>query len=71
MKRLMKFTASTPARSLAQTALKGLMTGWAGDSFFVSTVTLGGLEDLGYIVDYSKAGPVNDVAAVPERSWSS
>lgn len=45
-----------------------LMTGWAGDSFFVSTVTLGGLADLGYIVDYSKAGPVSYVAAVPEPS---
>jgi hypothetical protein len=47
---------------------KELMTGWAGDSFFVSTMTLGGLADLGYQVDYSKAGPVsyNQVAAVPE-----
>jgi hypothetical protein len=45
-----------------------LMTGWAGDSFFVSTLTLGGLADLGYLVDYSKAGPVHyvQVAAVPE-----
>lgn len=47
---------------------KELMTGWAGDSFFVSTMTLGGLADLGYQVDYSKAGPVNyvQVTAVPE-----
>lgn len=45
-----------------------LMTGWAGDSFFISTMTLGGLVDLGYAVDYAKAGPVNyvQVAAVPE-----
>ncbi len=45
-----------------------LMTGWASDSFFISTMTLGGLADLGYQVDYSQAGPVNyvQVAAVPE-----
>lgn len=42
-----------------------LMTGWASDTFFLSTVTLGGLEDLGYEVDYSKAGPIE---AVPEMS---
>ena len=33
-----------------------LMTGWASGQFLLSTVTLGGLDDLGYIVDYSKAG---------------
>ncbi|MES2440876.1 MAG: leishmanolysin-related zinc metalloendopeptidase [Verrucomicrobiota bacterium] len=44
-----------------------LMTGWASGSFFVSGVTLGGIDDLGYIVDYSKAGVVNHVV-VPEVS---
>ena len=43
-----------------------LMTGWVGDSIYLSTVTLGGLVDLGYTVDYSKAGVINYVAAVPE-----
>lgn len=42
-----------------------LMTGWASDTFFISTVTLGALEDLGYIVDYSQAGIVE---YVPEPS---
>lgn len=46
-----------------------LMTGWASNTFFVSQVTLGALDDLGYVVDYSKAGIVNYVASVPE--WSS
>lgn len=44
-----------------------LMTGWASSSFFVSTVTLGGLDDLGYTVDYSKAGVVNHIV-IPEAS---
>ena len=43
-----------------------LMTGWIGNTVFLSTVTLGGLEDLGYLVDYSKAGVVSYVQAVPE-----
>lgn len=42
-----------------------LMTGWASTTFFLSTVTLGGLDDLGYTVDYSKAGVINYVP-VPE-----
>lgn len=46
-----------------------LMTGWASSTFFVSKMTLGALDDLGYTVDYSKAGIVNYVASVPE--WSS
>ena len=46
-----------------------LMTGWASSSFFVSNTTLGGLDDLGYIMDYTKAGVVNHVVSVPE--WSS
>ena len=45
-----------------------LMTGWASSSFFVSQVTLGGLDDLGYIVDYSKAGLVDHIVTVPEIS---
>ena len=45
-----------------------LMTGWASSSFFVSGVTLGGLDDLGYIVDYSKGGLVNHIVTVPEIS---
>lgn len=45
-----------------------LMTGWASSTFFVSNVTLGGLDDLGYIVDYSKAGVVDHVVVVPEIS---
>lgn len=45
-----------------------LMTGWASGTFFISTVTLGGLDDLGYIVDYSKAGLVDHVVMVPEIS---
>lgn len=44
-----------------------LMTGWASSTFFISEVTLGGLDDLGYIVDYSKAGIVNHIV-VPETS---
>jgi len=39
-----------------------LMTGWASNQFFLSTVTLGGLDDLGYIVDYSKAGLIPEPA---------
>jgi hypothetical protein len=39
-----------------------LMTGWASGQFFLSTVTLGGLDDLGYIVDYSKAGLIPEPA---------
>ncbi len=46
-----------------------LMTGWASNSFFVSRTTLGGLDDLGYTVDYTKAGVVNHIVSVPE--WSS
>lgn len=42
-----------------------LMTGWASNPFFLSTVTLGGLDDLGYVVDYSKAGLIS-YTAVPE-----
>ena len=45
-----------------------LMTGWASDNFFVSGTTLGGLDDLGYIVDYSKAGVVIHTVTVPEPS---
>jgi hypothetical protein len=45
------------------------MTGWASSTFFVSQMTLGALDDLGYTVDYSKAGIVNYVASIPE--WSS
>jgi Leishmanolysin len=45
-----------------------LMTGWASSSFFVSGVTLGGLDDLGYTVDYSKGGIVNHIVTVPEIS---
>jgi len=46
-----------------------LMTGWATGTFFVSGTTLGGLDDLGYAVDYSKVGVVNHIVSVPE--WSS
>ncbi|MCW1924908.1 leishmanolysin [Luteolibacter arcticus] len=42
-----------------------LMTGWAAGEFFLSKVTLGGLDDLGYVVDYSKAGLIT-YAPVPE-----
>ena len=42
-----------------------LMTGWASSVFYLSTVTLGGLDDLGYIVDYTKAGIIN-YSPVPE-----
>ncbi len=45
-----------------------LMTGWASGSFFLSRTTLGSLDDLGYIVDYSKAGIVNHIVVVPELS---
>jgi Leishmanolysin len=45
-----------------------LMTGWASSSFFISGVTLGGLDDLGYVVDYSKGGLVNHTVTVPEIS---
>lgn len=45
-----------------------LMTGWASSAFFVSGVTLGGLDDLGYTVDYSKGGLVNHTVTVPEIS---
>jgi len=45
-----------------------LMTGWASDTFFVSRTTLGALDDLGYIVDYSKAGIINYTVTVPEVS---
>lgn len=38
-----------------------LMTGWASSTFFLSRVTLGTLDDLGYIVDYSKAGVITYV----------
>jgi hypothetical protein len=42
-----------------------LMTGWAAEMFFVSRTTLGAIDDLGYVVDYSKAG------VVPELSTAS
>lgn len=42
-----------------------LMTGWASGEFFVSTVTLAALDDLGYTVDYSKAGIIDHIP-VPE-----
>ncbi|MCB1133729.1 MAG: peptidase [Verrucomicrobiae bacterium] len=45
-----------------------LMTGWTNGTFFLSEVTLGGLDDLGYIVDYSKAGVIE---YVPEPALSS
>lgn len=45
-----------------------LMTGWASNTFFVSRTTLGALDDLGYTVDYSKAGVVNYTVVVPECS---
>ncbi len=45
-----------------------LMTGWASNTFFVSRTTLGALDDLGYTVDYSKAGVVNHTVVVPEVS---
>ena len=44
-----------------------LMTGWASNTFFVSRTTLGALDDLGYTVDYSKAGVENHIV-VPEVS---
>lgn len=40
-----------------------LMTGWASDVFFVSRTTLGAIDDLGYTVDYSKAGVVPEASA--------
>lgn len=45
-----------------------LMTGWASSTFFISRTTLGALDDLGYIVDYSKAGVVDHTVTVPELS---
>ncbi|MCX8494695.1 MAG: hypothetical protein ORN51_00750 [Akkermansiaceae bacterium] len=45
-----------------------LMTGWASNPFFVSRTTLGALDDLGYTVDYSKAGIVDHIVTVPEAS---
>jgi hypothetical protein len=45
-----------------------LMTGWASSNFFISRATLGALDDLGYTVDYSKAGAVNHIVTVPEIS---
>lgn len=45
-----------------------LMTGWASPTFFISRTTLGALDDLGYQVDYSKAGVVNHIVTVPEFS---
>jgi len=38
-----------------------LMTGWSNDTYFISTMTLGALDDLGYTVDYSKAGVITYV----------
>ncbi len=45
-----------------------LMTGWASNTFFVSRTTLGALDDLGYIIDYSKAGVINHLVTIPEFS---
>lgn len=42
-----------------------LMTGWASPQFYISRTTLGALDDLGYEVDYSKAGLVDHVVVVP------
>lgn len=42
-----------------------LMTGWTDGTMFLSTVTLGALDDLGYVVDYSKAGLIS-YSPVPE-----
>jgi hypothetical protein len=38
-----------------------LMTGWNNTSFSLSRITLGFLEDIGYIVDYSKADPFTPI----------
>lgn len=46
-----------------------LMTGWASNAFFLSRATVGTLDDLGYEVDYSKAGVINYIMA-PEPSLS-
>lgn len=48
---------------------KELMTGWASGTFFLSRTTLGALEDLGYLVDYSKAGIIDHVVTVPESGY--
>lgn len=45
-----------------------LMTGWSSGSYFLSRTTLGALEDLGYLVDYSKAGVIDHLVVVPETS---
>jgi len=37
-----------------------LMTGWMNSLVSLSRITLGFLEDIGYVVDYSKADPFND-----------
>jgi hypothetical protein len=49
------------------------ITGWASGTFFISCTTLGALDELVYIVDYSKAGIVNYTVTVPELSslWAS
>jgi hypothetical protein len=46
-----------------------LMTGWASNTFFVSRTTLGALDDLGYVVDYSKAGVVSHLVVPEGSSW--
>lgn len=43
-----------------------LMTGWASGTFFISRATLGAIDDLGYSVDYSKAGIVDSAFTIPE-----
>lgn len=47
-----------------------LMTGWLNGPAFISTVTLGGLSDLGYTLNTSASnfGTANNSAAVPEPS---
>jgi len=42
-----------------------LMTGWLNENIYLSKTTLGAIDDLGYIVDYSKAGFI----IIPEAGW--
>jgi len=46
-----------------------LMTGWLNDNLYVSKTTLGAIDDLGYVVDYSKAGLVSAIPETGLMGW--
>ena len=46
-----------------------LMTGWLNNNLYISKTTLGAIDDLGYIVDYTKAGLVSAIPEAGLMGW--